>query len=275
MQQPQTSVSAEDSGGRLLDGVEDFRSGLASWPLWSRLGWNDIRLRYRRSVLGPFWITLSVTIFIAFLGLIFSRLFGIEIEAYLPYFAVGYIIWGFISSTVIESCGAFHESGAIMRQRKIPFSIFIFKIIWRNLIVLLHTALLIIAIYFIFRINPGLKVVLAVPGIFLLCLNQVWLGMVLAILSTRFADVIQIIGTMVQITFFATPIMWPASRLGDAIWVAKVNPAYHFIQLIRAPLLGELPDALSWLMVLMTITMGTFFAVWLTARMSRRIVYWL
>jgi len=259
----------------LVDGFDDLTGGILAWPIWMRLGWNDIRQRYRRSVLGPFWITLSTAIFISFLGLIYSRLFGIDVATYLPYLAIGYIIWIFISSTTTECCSAFHENQNIILQRKLPFSIYIFKNLWRNNIVLAHNIILVVAIYLIFKINPGARVLLALPGFFVLCLNQLWLGIVLAILNTRFRDVVQIVTSIVQITLFATPILWPISRIGNARLIADINPVYHFIQLIRAPLLGELPEALSWIVALSTVTLGILCAIWLLNRTSKRIVYWL
>ena len=258
-----------------MTGVADLIEGALAWPIWSRLGWNDIRQRYRRSVLGPFWITLSTAVFIGFLGLIYARLFGIDVEAYLPYLAIGYIIWLFISSTTLECCNAFHESQNIILQRKLPFSIYIFKILWRNNIVLAHNIVLIVAIYLIFSINPGIHAFLAVPGIVILYINQLWLGVVLAILNVRFRDVSQIIASIVQITLFATPILWPVSRIGGARLIADINPVYHFIQLVRAPLLGQQPEMLSWLVALTVVLVGTLSAVYLLNRTSRRIVYWL
>jgi ABC-type polysaccharide/polyol phosphate export permease len=259
----------------LADGLDDLVGGFLAWPIWTRLGWNDIRQRYRRSVLGPFWITLSTAIFISFLGLIYSRLFGIDVATYLPYLAIGYIIWIFISSTTTECCSAFHENQAIILQRRLPFSIYIFKNLWRNNIVLAHNIILVVAIYLIFKINPGASILLALPGFFILCLNQLWLGIVLAIMNTRFRDVVQIVTSVVQITLFATPILWPVSRIGNARIIADINPVYHFIQLIRAPLLGQQPDVLSWMVALSTVSLGTLCAIWLISRTSKRIVYWL
>jgi ABC-type polysaccharide/polyol phosphate export permease len=267
--------AAPSVGTNLADGFDDVVGGLLAWPIWMRLGWNDIRQRYRRSVLGPFWITLSTAVFIGFLGLIYARLFSIDIQTYLPYLAIGYIIWIFISSTTIECCSAFHENQNIILQRKLPFSIYIFKILWRNNIVLVHNIVLVIAIYLIFNINPGINIFIALPGFFILYLNQLWLGIVLAVLNVRFRDVSQIVASIVQITLFATPILWPVSRIGGARLIADINPVYHFIQLIRAPLLGQQPEALSWIVSLATVVFGTFCAIWLIDRTSRRIVYWL
>ena len=87
------------------------------------LGWNDIRQRYRRSVLGPFWITISMAVFILLLGVIYSHIFQIDVKTYFPFLALGYIIWGFIAQTTGESFISFQESERIIRQIRLPYSI--------------------------------------------------------------------------------------------------------------------------------------------------------
>jgi lipopolysaccharide transport system permease protein len=232
-------------------------------------------MRYRRSVLGPFWMTLSMAVFVVTLGVIYSTIFHTEIRNYLPYIAVGFISWGFISTATMESCGAFLESEALIKQLQIPFSIFVMRVVWRNFLVLLHTIILIVPIWIIFSVEPKLSMLLALPGLALVFINQVWLGLVIAILSTRFRDVPQIVQTALQVAVFATPIMWPVSTLGSRIVIADVNPAYHLIELVRAPLTGGVPALLSWAVAIGMAVIGLLLAAALLRRASRRIVYWL
>ena len=276
-------TAADDSGAPTVHRVggereplgHDLVEGLREWRLWTMIGWEDIRQRYRRSVLGPFWITLSMGTLIAILGVIYSRIFKIDIQTFLPYFATGYIAWGFISTSIIESCGAFQEGERIIKQIKRPFSVYVLRVMWRNFIVFLHTIVILVPLFVFFGLKPQPVMVLALPGVLLLYANQVWLGLTVAILSTRFRDVMQIVGTVVQIMMFATPIMWPVSSLGNLSWVAEINPVYHFIELVRAPVLGQAPELTSWVVALATILAGSACAVLLFRRVSRRIVYWL
>src|ERR1700692_133639 len=105
----------------------DVVSGFQAWPIWFIMGWDDIRQRYRRSVLGPFWITLSMGAFILLLSLIYSRLFHMELQNYMPYLSVGYIIWGFMSAAVNDGCIAFIDSNRIVKQIKLPYSVYILR----------------------------------------------------------------------------------------------------------------------------------------------------
>ena len=253
----------------------DLVQGLGDWRLWTMLGWQDIRQRYRRSVIGPFWITLSMGILIALLGVIYSRIFHVDIRVYLPFFAAGYIIWGFISTCFNECCAAFQDSERVIKQVKWPFSVYVLRVMWRNSIIFLHTIVLMIPIALIFRLTPQIETLLILPGFLLLYANLVWIGLTLAILSSRFRDVVQIVQTIVTIMMFGTPILWPVSTLGDLTWVANVNPVFHFIEIVRAPMLGEAPALLSWAYASATIIVGSLCAILLFRRVSRRIVYWL
>src|ERR1700682_586658 len=95
---------------------QEIVAGFRAWPVWVIMGWDDIRQRYRRSVLGPFWITLSMGAFILLLGIIYSRLFHMELENYMPYLSVGYIVWGFMSAAINDSCIAFTDTARIIKQ---------------------------------------------------------------------------------------------------------------------------------------------------------------
>src|SRR5258708_32822844 len=105
-------LTSQDSGYAViktrpfLDATQrDLLSAFEAWPLWTMLGWNDIRQRYRRSTLGPLWITLSMAVFIGVLGVIYSRIFHVEVDIYLPFLTAGYVTWGFIAQVINESCG--------------------------------------------------------------------------------------------------------------------------------------------------------------------------
>jgi len=226
-------------------------------------------------VLGPFWITISMAVFITLLGEIYSHIFKIELKTYLPYLSLGYIIWGFVATTTSESFVSFQESERVIRQIRLPYSIYVFRVVWRNFIVFLHTIVIFVPVAVIFDVRPGFTGLLALPGLALVYINQAWLTLSLGIICTRYRDVQQIVGTGIQIMLFATPIMWPVSALGPAVIVAHLNPLYHMIELVRAPMLGNVPSALSWLVVIACAIVGWTVAMLLLRRASRRLVFWL
>ena len=119
----------------LWQGWRDYRE------LWISTGWYDIRKRYRRSLLGPFWITISLGAFIAGLSFIYMPLVGGNAENYLPYLAFGFVAWQLISNLVIEGCNVFIANGPIIQQLRAPLSIYIYQMVWRHLIILAHNSL--------------------------------------------------------------------------------------------------------------------------------------
>jgi lipopolysaccharide transport system permease protein len=268
-------ASVRGSRGFLPDIDRDLVAGLRAWPLWTMLGWNDIRQRYRRSVLGPFWITISMAIFITLLGVIYSHIFNIGLKTYLPYLSLGYIVWGFISATTAESFISFQESERIIRQIRLPYSIYVFRVVWRNFIVFLHTIVIFVPVAIFYDVRPGMTALLAIPGLVLVYINQTWVTFTLAILCTRYRDVQQIVATGIQIMLFATPIMWPISALGPAVIIANINPLHHLIEVVRAPMLGEAPPVLSWVAVVLCAVAGWTVAILLLRRAARRLVFWL
>lgn len=254
---------------------EEIVAGFRAWPIWMLMGWDDIRQRYRRSVLGPFWITLSMGVFILLLSLIYSRLFRMNLHEYMPYLTVGYIVWGFMAAATNDSCMAFHDGSRIIKQIKLPYSIYVLRVIWRNFIVFLHTIVIFIPVAVVFQVQPNPIMFYALPGLLLVIVNQIWVTTILGILSTRYRDLQPIANTIVQLGMFATPIMWPVSSLGDQTIFARINPVYHLIEITRAPLLGEFPARESWLVAGGMAVVGSVLAVALFARASRRLVFWL
>jgi ABC-type polysaccharide/polyol phosphate export permease len=123
--------------------------------------------------------------------------------------------------------------------------------------------------------DVGFGSLLAIPGMLLVMLNQIWLSIVIGILATRFRDITQIVVTTIQISMFATPIMWPVSAIPGARIIADVNPFFHLIELVRAPLLGDVAEPLSWIVVIVMCILGYGLATIALTRASPRLVYWL
>src|SRR5579859_4208969 len=120
----------------------DFRRGLRDWRAWTLLGMNDIRQRYRRSRLGQFWITLSMAVTIVTLGVLYAYLFNVPIKEYLPFLAVGMVAWGTVSNIVTEACTVFTGAEIYLRQVPMPKSVFVHRMLVRNVVTLAHNAVI-------------------------------------------------------------------------------------------------------------------------------------
>ena len=271
------SRAVYDSGDRseAARAWEDLRGGALRWRLWSQLGWHDIRKRYRRSVLGPFWLTLSMAVMVGSLGLIYGTLFRLDLEGYLPFLAVGLATWTFVSSFLNEGCISFIELEPLIKNVRIPMSLHILRALWRNLIIYGHNIVIFAVIAPVFGIWPGAAGLLAVAGLALLLVNAGWIMLLLGMICTRFRDVPPIIGSVVQLLFFVTPVMWKPELLGDRRYLMVLNPFYHLLEVIRAPLLGQVPGWESWAAGLLFAAAGWAFTFACFARFRKRIAYWL
>ncbi len=253
---------------------KDISQGLMSVRVWSMLAWQEIRHRYRRSVLGPFWLTISTAVMVIGIGVIYGAIFGSVRAQYLPYLAVSLVIWMFISGIVNESCQAFIVAEGYIKQMKLPLSIHVMRVVWRNIIIMFHNVPIIVVTLIVYK--PSLTWhLLEVPiGLLFIAVNGIWLGLLLGILCARYWDIPQMVGSVVQLAFFVTPILWQASMLSSHRWVVTFNPLYYFMEIVRAPLLGFEPVRAAWLVVIGVTLAGGLLAFLVFSRFRARIAYW-
>jgi homopolymeric O-antigen transport system permease protein len=260
---------------RTLAAWHDLVEGAGKSWIWTALAIQDIKLRYRGSVLGPFWLTISTLVMAGAMGVIYSRLFGVDPKSYLPYLIIGLVVWQFISGIVTEGCDTFLRAQSVIQQIPMPFSIHVYRTVCRNLLVLAHSFLIIPLGLVIFRLTPGWHVFETAAGLTLLAVNGVWISILLGMLSARFRDIPPIVANFLQIGFFVTPIIWPIDALGDWKPIAMLNPLFAGIDVVRAPLLGDAVSETSWLVLLCTTVFGSGMTFALFARFRTRIAYWI
>lgn len=252
----------------------DLMDGLRRWELWGTLGWFDIRQRYRRSTLGPFWITISMGVMVIGLSILWSTLFRQDLSVYMPYFAVGFVVWTLISSMIQEGCVAFYGSEGIIKQMPAPLSIHVYRLVWRNLIIAAHNMLIYVIVALVFRIWPGFGLVSAALGLVILAVAGTSVGIIVGILSARFRDIPPIVASLLQMIFFFSPILWMPESLPNRHYLVEFNPFYYFIEIVRAPLLGKPLDWSVWGTVIGITAFTCAVAFALFARFRRRLAYW-
>lgn len=256
--------------------VRDFVKGIGAWQIWVLLGISDIRLRYKRSRFGQFWITLSMAVFVAGIGTVYSFLFNQNVSDYIPYLTVNFILWTFISGVVSDSTTAFVQGAVFLKQENLPKSIFVMRIIVRNVIALLHNIVIIPIVFIIFGVVPSWTAVLFIPGMVLTLVASFLVIMLCGILSTRFRDLPQIVTNLLQLAFFITPVMWRADQLkGQAWYVTHLNPFAIFLRVVSEPLHGRVPDLYDYVASVIVIVLMALVTWPLFARFRARIVYWL
>ena len=262
--------------GKTSLALADITASLRGWRIVLLLGWIEIVKRYRRSALGPFWLTLSMAATIGSLSIVYSYLFGLSLEGYLPYLTVGFLMWGFVSQSITEASTVFSGNGAFLLQTRVPRFTFPLQLIFRQIAILAHNSIVLVVVSVIYPPAFKASMLLFVPAFVLLVLFSTSLATITATLCTRFRDLPQAVASLMQITFFITPIMWrPEQLAGTRRYIVDGNPFATFVELTRAPLLGGSVADDLWLQatVYTLIAMGVAFVVF--ARFRARISYWL
>jgi lipopolysaccharide transport system permease protein len=205
---------------------EDFVGGLRHWRIWTHLGWQEVKRRYRRTVLGPFWATLSIGMFIGGMSFIWAPLFRTDVKAYLPYLTAGMVSWSFTVALITEGCATYTSGNTLLTTLRFPFTILNFMVIWRNIIVFFHNILIVVLVVAILPVPVSWRTLLVIHG-------------------------------------------------RDTKPVIYVNYIYHLIEVMRAPMLGQVPSMLTYAVTISGAVVGWFFAFEIYARFRRRIPYWL
>lgn len=261
----------------LRNSYSDISKAIKRLPLAGLLGWHDVRQRYRRSALGPFWLTVSMGVMIGTIGVVFGRLFNSPMQDFLPYLSIGLILWGFVSNTITEGCLGFIASEAIIKQLPLPLFMHILRLVWRNIIIFLHNLVIYPIVLLIFHKEVSGVAFLSILGFAIFLLNIVWMVLFLSVFCARYRDLPQIVTSLLQVLFYLTPIMWMPSLLpgNTNIYLLLLNPFFHLMEIVKAPLLGSYPSLLSWKISLGIGVIGWIITLLIYGHYKKRIAYWL
>ena len=244
-------------------------------PLWLALGWHDIKQRYRRSVVGPFWIAISTLLFLAIMSFLYAALFKQPYSVFLPMATAGLVTWSFISACLTEGARVFIDQSTAIKQLPLPLPVHVFRLLWLQFVIMLHNAVVIVLIGFLTGQAPDHSIVLILPAMALLLINLGWMALFLGVVSARYRDVPIIVGALMPIMFLATPIFWTRDLLsGDRSWIVEYNPIANMIEVVRGPVLGTAPPSTAWLACILTAVVGWTVTIAIYGRCRYRIASW-
>ena len=258
-------------------GWQDLVVGLAKIELWGRLGWLDVKRRYRRTTIGPFWNSVTLAMYVISVGLVGSALSQQGLRDYLPFLAGGMVVWMLVSTIINESCGLLVAGHALFRNIRFEYSILAYALVWRNFIVFLHNLVVYLLIVLIFKPQTlNFATPLVIPGLIFILINGVWVALLCGMFCLRYRDVNPLVGTLMQISMLVTPLFWPADILSGQrrFLFVELNPLYHLIEVVRAPLLGNVPPLTSYAAVLVITLAGWWMTVVIFERYRKRITFW-
>jgi ABC-type polysaccharide/polyol phosphate export permease len=271
------AVSGQVLASPVPTASQDIIRGFLQWSLWGRLGWLEIKRRYRRTVIGPFWSSISLAIYVVAVGILGSGLWSQSVREYLPFLVSGMLTWMLISTIVTESCALFIHGSDLFGKFSFNYSLLAYALVWRSFITFLHN--LIVYLVIVLSLAPHLMTtnfVLIIPGVLLLLLGGVPIALLCGMLCLRFRDVTQLITSIMQIILIITPIFWPPSSLEGTsrLVFVEFNPLYQVIDMMRRPLLGNAPTLISYVTVLGVVILAWLAAYLVFRRFRRRIAYW-
>jgi ABC-2 type transport system permease protein len=257
----------------------DLAQGFDRRQLWLHLGWQDIKQRYRRSVLGPFWITIATGATAVAMGLLYSTLFKLELSEFLPYITLGLIVWNLISASILEGAEVFVANEGLIKQLPTPLSVHVYRLVWRQMILFGHNIIIYVVIAMIYPKPWMWKDLAFIPALGLIMLNCVWVSLCFGILATRYRDIGPLLASIVQLLFFMTPIIWNESTLreqgaGGYTRIIELNPLLHYLDIVRAPLLGADQEIHHWVVVIVLTIIGWTVALLALRQFRARVPYW-
>ena len=259
---------------RLREAIADWWAGTRRVEAWTTLAWFDVVLRYRRSMLGPWWITLSLGLLLAGLAPLYAILLDVPLRSYLPFVTLGVVLWTFIAGSLQDCCSGLVGAGAQLRLGTVPPSLLVWRIVARHAIQLAHHLLLVVVVLAWLEVPVSAVTLLAIPGLVAVALQLHLWGLVLAIACARFRDVASVVSSALQLAMFLTPVFWEPSRLPERARFVLWNPLAATIEVVRAPLLGEIPHTHAWLIVGISLAASALAALTVLVVQRGRLVYW-
>lgn len=247
----------------------------ANQEFWTTLAHIDLKARYRGSLLGPLWLTIATGVMVAGIGVLYGGLFGQDLADYLPYVAISIVVWTLVQGALNEAVVVFTGEGLVLRQVPVPATLFVTRLVYRNVLVLAHNALIIVVVLLIFPPAIDLTALWSLVGLAVVMANLWWCCFVLGVLGARFRDVGPIVASVLQIFFFLTPIIWKVDDLPERGFLVAANPVHHLIEIVRAPLLMDRVPWTSLGFAGLTAVIGLLIAFRLLSWSRTRLVYWL
>lgn len=223
----------------------DLREGASGWRIWFHLAMRAMSNQYRRTVLGPWWITVQMAIFTCGLSVVWGWILQADLGEFLPYVALGVISFGLASGLVESGARAFTGAGVAICSSTLPLSTYVLRGVAEQVLQFLHNIVLYLPIAIAFAIPLTPSALWAVPALVLIVAFGAGAGLWLGPLVSRWRDLGPLVAAVMRLMFFFTPIFWQESSLSAAQRTAlsSWNPFAYMVNAMRGPLLGE---GLDW-----------------------------
>ena len=241
---------------------------------WRALAAGDIRSKYRRTVLGPWWITATNAFTALIMGLVAGRFLGADMRTYLPHFMVSMTMWNFISSSLNEACTVIISAGGMIKAVDMPILIHIMRMVQRNLIIFLHNIVVIPFIWLVYPWPIGFQSLLAPVGLLIVYLAVVCGSVIVSMICVRYRDVPPVMASILQLLFFVSPIIWVPDHVRGSEFIVALNPVAYLLAVTRDPIMGVSPSFLSWAGAVGFVALAAVAMAYIYTRYRSRVVFW-
>ena len=171
----------------------------------------------------------------------------------------------------------FISSEAMIKQLNLPHYQYVVRTVWRNLVSAGHNVVILPLVFIFFWKFPGWTLFGFIPGLVILVLNIGWVVWLLGMMSARFRDMPPIVASVMTIAFYVTPVMWYPKLIENnalAHLLLGLNPIYHWLQIVRLPIMGQWPTWENWGLALLSAGIGWVVTLVAYKKYRHMIAYW-
>lgn len=245
------------------------------WNMIIHLSWTEIRARYARSIIGPFWLVLTTAISVMGLGYIWSILFNLERSVFIPALTVGLVIWQFIATCVSEAPNCFTIYGSIIRNYSHPVWIYPTALVIKNLIIFLHNLVIVFFVMIIYPQDLEWQALIIFPAMLLIVIILTQIAIILSFVGARYKDFGSAVSALMSVAFFLSPVIFTPEQLGVKEYLMWLNPFSYMIAIIRDPLTGRSSEGFVYFVTIFFILLASGLVYLFIKRYSSRVPYWL
>ena len=219
-------------------------------PLLSELVARDIKIKYRRSVLGVLWTLLNPLCMMIILSIVFSSIFKFDVENFPLYVLSGQVIFNFFNDSTTSSMSAIISSASLIKKVYVPKYLFVLSRVMSSFINLMASFTALLLVMVATRAELHWTVFLSVIPLAMVVLFSFGVGMFLAAITVRFRDVIHLYSVFTTGLLYLTPVIYPMAALPDVVkTIVMINPLTNYLLMFRDVMFNNtLPSVFSVLL---------------------------
>lgn len=255
----------------------DIVAAFGKLRLWAFFALKQLQLQYRRNVLGMVWVVVSFGVPALGIGWLLAELQNIPLSQHVPHVVFGFVGWNFASSCITEGCYALTRNRGLILQAPMERSVFALSLTLNKFILMLFQLVAAMGIVAVFGWRPSMSLLFLPVAFAILFVTGFASVLLFSLLAARIRDIGELAASLVRLLFFFTPIIWATGRRGleggVLELVATLNPFTYFVDILRMPLVGTVPDALTLTVTLSLMALTLLMSVIALAKLGRTVTF--